>query len=210
MMSSLLLSVKWSEVAQSCLTLCDPMDSSLPGSSDHGIFQARITGVSCHFLLQEIFLTLGLNPGLHIVGRCFTIWATQSLVSPQIKLKLIALILYSFFSRQFISSLVAVTNSLSHNSLRWIQTGTHWAKSCPTLWDPINCSGQAFIPFWVLKERICLLASPGFSGHLHSLSSFLFFRANYSWSAGWDPTSHLHDFLTNIISLTTAGSCFWC
>ena len=31
-----------SEVAQSCLTLCDPMDCSLPGSSIHGIFQARI------------------------------------------------------------------------------------------------------------------------------------------------------------------------
>ena len=34
--------MKWSEVAQSCPTLCDPMDSSLPGSAIHGIFQARI------------------------------------------------------------------------------------------------------------------------------------------------------------------------
>ena len=31
-----------SEVAQSCLTLSDPMDYSLPGSSVHGIFQARV------------------------------------------------------------------------------------------------------------------------------------------------------------------------
>ena len=31
-----------SQVAQSCPTLCDPMDCSLPGSSIHGIFQARI------------------------------------------------------------------------------------------------------------------------------------------------------------------------
>ena len=31
-----------SEVAQSCPTLCDPMDCSLPGSSIHGIFQARV------------------------------------------------------------------------------------------------------------------------------------------------------------------------
>ena len=29
-------------VTQSCPTLCDPMDCSLPGSSVHGIFQARI------------------------------------------------------------------------------------------------------------------------------------------------------------------------
>ena len=27
---------------ESCLTLCDPIDSSLPGSSIHGIFQARV------------------------------------------------------------------------------------------------------------------------------------------------------------------------
>ena len=31
-----------SEVAQSCPTLSDPMDCSLPGSSTHGIFQARV------------------------------------------------------------------------------------------------------------------------------------------------------------------------
>ena len=29
-------------LAQSCLTLCDPMDCNLPGSSVHGILQARI------------------------------------------------------------------------------------------------------------------------------------------------------------------------
>ena len=34
--------VSESEVAQSCLTLCDPMDCSLPGSSIHGIFQAGV------------------------------------------------------------------------------------------------------------------------------------------------------------------------
>ena len=35
-------SVQFSSVAQSCLTLSDPMDCSLPCSSAHGIFQARI------------------------------------------------------------------------------------------------------------------------------------------------------------------------
>ena len=71
-----ILRKKESEVTQSCLTLCDPMDYRLPGSSIHGIFQARIlkwvaipssrgssqpkdqTWVSC------------------ITGRFFTIWAT--------------------------------------------------------------------------------------------------------------------------------------
>ena len=38
-------------------TLCNPMDFSLPGSSVHGIFQARILELACHFLLQGIFPT---------------------------------------------------------------------------------------------------------------------------------------------------------
>ena len=50
---------------QLCLTLCNAMDCSLPGSSVHGIVQARITRVGCHFLLQGIFLTQRLN--LHLL-----------------------------------------------------------------------------------------------------------------------------------------------
>ena len=51
-----------SEVAQSCLTLPDPMDCSPPGSSIHGIFQERI--LERVVISQEIFLTQGLNPGV--------------------------------------------------------------------------------------------------------------------------------------------------
>ena len=40
------------------------MDYSSPGSSDHGMFQGKNTRVGCHFLLQGIFLTQGLNTGL--------------------------------------------------------------------------------------------------------------------------------------------------
>ena len=45
-------------------TLCDPMHCSLPGSSVHGIFPGKNTGVGCHFLLQGIFQTQESNPGL--------------------------------------------------------------------------------------------------------------------------------------------------
>ena len=50
-----------SEVAQSCPTLCDPMDCGPPGSSIHGIFLGKSTGVGCYFLLQGIFPTQGSN-----------------------------------------------------------------------------------------------------------------------------------------------------
>ena len=51
-------------VTQSRPTLCEPMDCSPPGSSVHGILQAKTTGVCCHALLQGIFPTQGLNRGL--------------------------------------------------------------------------------------------------------------------------------------------------
>ena len=58
-----------SEVAQSCLTLCDPMDCSLPGSSVHGDSPGKNSGVGCHALLQGIFLT----QVPHIAGGFFTV-----------------------------------------------------------------------------------------------------------------------------------------
>ena len=51
-------------VAQSCPTLCNPIDCTPPGSSVHGILQARMLEWGSHSLLQGIFLTQGLNPGL--------------------------------------------------------------------------------------------------------------------------------------------------
>ena len=51
-------------VTQSCPTLCDPIDYSLPGSSLHGDSPGKNTGVGCHALLQAIFPTQGSNPGL--------------------------------------------------------------------------------------------------------------------------------------------------
>ena len=48
------------KLVQSYPTLCDLMVCSPPGSSVHGILQAKI-GVGCHALLQGIFLTQGLN-----------------------------------------------------------------------------------------------------------------------------------------------------
>ena len=51
-------------VVQCGPTLCDPKDYSLPGSSVHGVFQARTLEWVCHFLLQGIFLTQGSSPRL--------------------------------------------------------------------------------------------------------------------------------------------------
>ena len=51
-------------VTQSCPTLCNLMACSPLGSSVHGDSPGKNTEVGCHALLQEIFPTQGLNPGL--------------------------------------------------------------------------------------------------------------------------------------------------
>ena len=52
-------------VAQSCPTLCNPMDYSLPGSfCPWGFSKQEYCGVGCHALLQEMFPTQGSDPGL--------------------------------------------------------------------------------------------------------------------------------------------------
>ena len=55
-----------SEVAQSCPTLSDPMDCSLPGSSVHGIFQARVLELVafstrlCYYFIILTFILISL------------------------------------------------------------------------------------------------------------------------------------------------------
>ena len=62
-------------VAQSCLTLFDPVDRSPPGSSVHGDSPGKNTGVDSHALLQGIFPSQGLNLSL----LCFLRWQAGSL-----------------------------------------------------------------------------------------------------------------------------------
>ena len=70
-----------SEVAQSCPTLCDPMDCNLPGSSVHGIFQARI--------LEWVAISFSRRSSWPrdwtciscVIGRHFTVWATREVQS---------------------------------------------------------------------------------------------------------------------------------
>ena len=70
--------IAWrSEVAQPCPTLCDPVDCSPPGSSIHGILQARV--------LERVAISFsrGSSPPRdrtrvsHVTGRPLNFWATR-------------------------------------------------------------------------------------------------------------------------------------
>ena len=69
----------WSEskVAQSCPTLCDPVDCTLPGSSVHGIFQTIVLEWIAISFSRGSSQTRDWTRVSLIVDRHFTIWATR-------------------------------------------------------------------------------------------------------------------------------------
>ena len=77
-----------SEVAQSCPTLSDPMDCSLPGSSIHGIFQARVLewgALGDHYQCQLSFLSR-IKYQFH--GLLSLVWKRQQeILNNRIKIK---------------------------------------------------------------------------------------------------------------------------
>ena len=64
-----------SEVTQSCLTLCDPVDP--PGSSIHGILQARILEWVAISFSRGSSQPKDWTQVSHIAGRHFNLWATR-------------------------------------------------------------------------------------------------------------------------------------
>ena len=74
---------QWSEVAQSCPTLCDPMDCSLPGFSVHGIFQATVLEWVAISFSKGSSRPRDWTQVSHIVGRHFTLWAQWWSLSPR-------------------------------------------------------------------------------------------------------------------------------
>ena len=69
--------VKWSEVAQPCPTLRDPMDCSLLGSSIHGIFQERILEWGAIAFSRGSSRPRDWTWVSCSVGRRLTFWATR-------------------------------------------------------------------------------------------------------------------------------------
>ena len=67
-----------SEVAQSCPTLCDPMDCSPPGSSIHGTLQARVLEWVAIAFSRRCSQPRDWTQVSRIVGRHFTVWASNS------------------------------------------------------------------------------------------------------------------------------------
>ena len=123
----------FSLVTQLCLTLCGSMDSVMSNSLRlHALQPTRLlfpwdyrdknSGVNCHFLLQGVFLTQGLNPGLLHCRQ----------------------ILYCMSHQGSPSSHMGVLNIYFPINLV--------TQSCLTLWDPMDWNMPAFPVHYQLPE----------------------------------------------------------
>ena len=90
-----------SKVAQSCPTLCDPMDCSLPGSSVRGILQARTLEWGAIAFSRRSSRPRDGTQVSHIAGRRFTIWATREAQSSELPLKPLIFRLVFFVDKKY-------------------------------------------------------------------------------------------------------------
>ena len=133
-----------SEVAQSYPTLSDPMDCSLPGSSVHGIFQARLIRFKYRVTKK---LKKGKRPrtvntlfsiectGMHVcsaVSDALQFPTPRDLPYPRIELT-------SSVSPELADGFFP-TALFEKPQYRLVVQFSSVAKSCPTLCDPMNCS----------------------------------------------------------------------
>ena len=146
--------------APACVTLCNPVDCSPPGSSVHGILPGENTGVRCHFQLQGIFLAQGLNLCLlHLLH-----WQVNSV---PLLLLLLLLLLLSHFSRvrlcashrrqppRLLCSWDSPRKRLEWAASAFSNASTH-AKSlqaCTTLCDPMDSSPPGSSVHGILQAR---------------------------------------------------------
>ena len=77
-----------SEVTQLCPTLSDPMDCSLPGSSVHGIFQARVLewgAIDFSAISSRLFISLACS---NLSGSFVSLWCQFSFLILLIRIQL--------------------------------------------------------------------------------------------------------------------------
>ena len=123
-----------SEVAQSCLTLCFPMDCNLPCSSIHGIFQARVLEWVAISFSRGSFRPRDRTQVSYIVGRHFTVWGTRE--------DSYICVAESLCCSEIITALFVIWLCV------WV------SQLCLTLCDPMDCSLSDFSSHGILQARV--------------------------------------------------------
>ena len=137
---------RWSElkVAQSCPTLCDPLELYTPRN-----FPSQNTGVGSLSLLQGIFLTQGLNPP--------TLQADSLLAEPPEKPKntgvsSLSLLQQIFLTQKLNQGLLYCRQILYQLSYQGsLKLKVKVTQSCPTLCDPMDYPAHGILQASILE-----------------------------------------------------------
>ena len=142
-------------VAQACPTLCGPMDCSPPGSSVHGHSPGKNIGVGCYALLQGIFPTQGLNPGLlhgrkilyHLSHKASFKYLAINIPKHFVQLwdthTIILLLISKKFQFKFTNYLRQSIPPPHRNKL--FQNDSMWFSVCLNGFSPKNCQAKATV-----------------------------------------------------------------
>ena len=122
-----------SEVAQSCPTLCDPMDCSPPGSSAHGILQARILEWVAISFSRGSSRPMDRTQVSRIAGRRFNLWATRE-AQPTLE-------------KQFVAQRSLVKNPMDLNS--FLSPSSSSISSSNPVDSTIEISLKSALPFLI-------------------------------------------------------------
>ena len=146
--------IMWrSEVAQSCVTLYNPTDCSFPGSSVHGIFQARVLEwLAISFFRGSSWPRIWTRVS-HIAGRCFTLWATRE---------------------------AHVKMVFKYSQLVWSSLSSVKVSSLHTFWSIVLIDNQSILSYKILKSLSSAITSWNISSEVRNLgfSGFLM----YCWA----------------------------
>ena len=167
-----------SEGAQSCLTLCDPIDGSPPGSPVHGIFQARVLEWGAiafsigWFWWGDLLCPMEYGQKSHCASSrlkpegswesyCQVVWTFYSWLGKDLVPKY--LFLFSLCQLQSNVDQTQLHQSLDSSPTSWFQSAAKSLQSCLTLCDPIDGSPPGSLVPGVLQARTLEWAAISFS-----------------------------------------------
>ena len=172
-----------SEVAQSCPTLSDPMDCSLPGSSAHGIFQARaLERGATAFSAPSCYS--------HFNHSCMVLTSSDPLLNWKWQIKENRALGYSGTPLYSEGQSVFLKINTSAAAAKLLQLR-------PTLCDPMDCSPPGSSVHVILRARILEWVAISFS-IIYSSTSQEFLTV-----------THKHPLYLGIRSGTSERSCLW-
>ena len=144
-----------SEVAQSCQTLSNPMDCSLPGSSVHGIFQARVLewgAIAFSGTLQRKKLRLRWKPGAQRKWWCRYLHPALSpslhCVFPKPKTLVIRVVGCGAFSILILASSLTKVSAGQPTEVNSGKKESPWSETSRMMLDAHQGGGPTWEPFF--------------------------------------------------------------